>query len=134
LGIVREQILQRARPLSGSTLLELAALSGLIQSLTCFGLCRDTEMAAPRILFEDVFDAELAKFDDRLAMLLSACTPVVGHDRILPPIADRIVKIFLLRHAAFPAAEADIESFIRWMGRVNWYGLPDKLGEVFRAL
>jgi hypothetical protein len=134
LAIVKEHVLPRVRPLSAITIPELDELASILRSQLGLGLGRDVEIATPRILFEDIFDAELGKSDDRLAMLLAGCRRFVGPDHILPLISDRIVKIFLLRNSVSQAAEAHIETYIRWVGRLNWYLLPDKLGEVFGAL
>jgi hypothetical protein len=85
-------------------------------------------------MFEEVFDRELGKSGDRLAMMLKSSAEPVGHAAILWFVADRIVKIFLLRDAVSSAAEHAIESYIRAIGTLNWYLVLDKLDEALTAL
>jgi hypothetical protein len=134
LPLLQTVVLPRVTPLSAISSPALTEFSSIFDGPAYLGLGRGVDRATLRVLFEDVFDRELGRSDDRLAMMLDNAVPPVGHEAILPLIADRIAQIFRLRDSVSTAAEEAIESYIRAIGELNWYALPDRLDQVLTAL
>jgi hypothetical protein len=134
LPILREHVMPRVTPLSAISIPALRAFATVCSGQIHLGLGRGVELATLRIVFGNVFDRELGRSDDRFAMLLDWLEPPVGHEAILPLIAERIVQIFRLRDAVSSPAETPIEAYIQWIAGLNWYLVPDKLDAVLTAL
>jgi hypothetical protein len=134
-AIFADHVLGGLSPLSALSIPVLQEVAKSLSGALVKGLGRGFEIAGPRLLFERVFDAELGKSDEHLAILLRA-VPLgiaMGHERFLPLVADRIAQIFSL-HTTVVRYEDVIVQFLRALPKLHWWLVPEKFDKVLTDL
>jgi hypothetical protein len=116
------------RALSSQTLVTVARM---LKSSMAAGVARNPRLAIHYgpIIFEEIFDKEYDAAPDELARFLKTVlrTNQVGIAHLVPFIADRIAKIFLLRLRTERTAIEAVETTTRRIGMCDWHCHPEKL-------